>query len=149
MKTVSAYLNVSDSRAALEFYATVFGATEIGPTITMADGGIAHTETQIGASVVMLADSSEEWGNKCPKTLGGTPVSLNVVMEDVDATIATAVENGAEILIPVADQFYGIRQGRIRDPFGHEWVVSKLIEEVSEEEMQRRCDELFGGGGES
>jgi PhnB protein len=146
MNTVNAYLSVSDSRAALEFYATVFNAEEIGPTITTPDGMIAHTEFKIGDSVVMMADASEEWGNSCPKMMGGTTVRLNVDVDDVDATMLKAEEAGGEIMIPAADQFYGFRQGRIKDSFGHEWVVSKMIEEILPDEMQRRCDAMLGSG---
>jgi PhnB protein len=91
----------------------------------------------------MLADEFPEFGNVSPATLNGTTVRLHLEVDDVDAVCERAVAAGAVVLIPVADQFYGHRAGRLRDPFGHEWIVSTLIETVSAEEMQRRCDAMF------
>ena len=144
MPQVVPYLTVNDSKAAIEFYKAAFLAEHIGPTINGPDGSIAHTEIKIGESIVMMADANKEWGNMSPLDIGGTAVLLSIELDDVDATVERAEAAGATILMPVADQFYGHRSGRIKDPFGHEWVVSKVIEEVSEEEMQRRADAMFG-----
>ena len=86
-----------------------------------------------------------DFGTSEPRALGGTPVRLALDVEDADATVAAAERAGARVLIPVDDQFYGYRAGRIEDPFGHVWIVSQLIESLSQEEMQRRMDEMFGG----
>jgi len=150
--TVSVSLVVQDAKAAMDFYGKVFGAKELY-RLTMPDGGIAHAEFRIGDTVVMIADERNEWGNKSPRVLGGSPVVLNVMVDDPEATVAKAEAEGGKILIPVADQFYGFRSGRIQDPGGHLWIVSKLIEEVSPDEMQKRMDmmmaaeESVGGGG--
>ncbi|MGB9165329.1 MAG: VOC family protein [Rhodomicrobium sp.] len=150
--TVSASLVVRDAKAAMNFYEKVFGAKELYH-LTMPDGGIAHAEFKIGDTVVMIADERSEWGSKCPETLGGSSVALKVMVDDPDVTVAKAEAEGGKSLIPVADQFYGFRSGRIQDRDGHLWIVSKLIEEVSPDEMQKRIDimvaaeESVGGGG--
>ncbi len=139
--TVSASLVVKDAKAAIEFYKAVFGAEHLY-SLTMPGGGTAHGEFKIGNTIVMIADENPQWGNKSPQTLGGSPVTLNVMVDDPDATMAKAEKAGGKVLIPVADQFYGYRSGRLQDPSGHLWIVSKVIEELSPEEMQRRMDEM-------
>lgn len=150
--TVSVRLVVKDAKAAMAFYEKVFDAKELY-RLTMPDGGITHAEFKIGDTVIMITDESPRVGNACPGTLGGTPVVLNVMVNDPDATVAKAETEGGKVQVPVADQFYGYRAGRIQDPAGHLWIVSKLIEVVSPEEMQKRIDmmmaaqESAGGGG--
>jgi PhnB protein len=150
--TVSVSLVTRDAKAAMDFYEKVFGAKELY-RLTLPDGGIAHAEFKIGDTVIMIADEKPQWGNKGPATLGGSPVVLNVMVDDPDATVAKAAAEGGKVLLPVADQFYGYRSGRIQDPDGHLWIVSKLIEEVSPDEMQKRMDTMIaaeqslGGGG--
>ena len=151
-RTVSVSLVVRDAKAAMAFYEKVFGAKHLY-SLTMQNGGIAHAEFKIGDTVLMISDENPEWGSKSPKTLGGSPVVLNVMVDDPDVTVAKAAAGGGKILLPVADQFYGYRSGRIQDPDGHLWIVSKLIEELSPEEMQKRMDMMMaaedsiGGGG--
>ena len=142
--TATAYLNVRDAARALEFYKKAFGAKElmrlVGP-----GGKVLHAEIKIGDSVIMIAEEVEEWGNLSPQTLGGSPVRIVLYVEDVDALARQAVAAGAKLLVPVADQFYGDRSGRLQDPFGHLWLISTHTEDVSPEEMQKRTDALFGG----
>ena len=140
---VSPYLTVVDAGAALDFYAQALGAIETGPRLTAPDGTIVHTEFRIGAASVMLAEHNPDFGTAEPHSLGGTPVRLALSVENADATVEAAERTGAKVLIPVSDQFYGYRAGRIEDPFGHVWIVSQLIESLSQEEMQRRLDEMF------
>jgi PhnB protein len=128
---------VKGAAKAIEFYKRVFGAVEV-MRLSGSDGKVAHAEIRIGDSMLMLADESPEWGNRSPETLGGTPVFIALYLPDVDAVAARAVEAGAKILIPVADQFYGDRMGRLADPFGHIWLVATHKEDVSAEEMQKR-----------
>ncbi len=142
-RVVTPHLVVDDSEAAIAFYTEVFGATELF-RLTSPDGAIVHAEIKVGQSLVMIADESPEHGSVSPKTLGGTPVILNLKLNDVDRVAAAAIACGAELLIPISDQFYGERSGRLRDPFGHLWIVSTHIEDVSPEEMQRRADKLYG-----
>ncbi|MGH1361970.1 MAG: VOC family protein [Calditrichia bacterium] len=139
------YITVKNTAEAIAFYEKAFAAKETAGRMTDSAGRVMHAELTIGDSVIMLADEMPEFGNTSPETLGGTPVVLNLNVEDADAVAKTAEEAGAEVLFPVADQFYGYRSGRLKDPFGHIWVLSQLLEELSDEEMQRRANELFGG----
>lgn len=136
---VTPYLSVNDAAAAIEFYKKGFGATEVmrlpGP-----DGKLGHAEIRIGDALVMLADESPDYGNLSPKTLGGSAVRLHMYVENVDAFFEQAVAAGAKVLIPIADQFYGDRSGRLEDPFGHVWLISTHKEDVSPEEMQKRME---------
>ena len=138
--SVAVTLVVRDAKAAIEFYKQAFGAKHLY-SLTMPGGTIAHGEFKIGDTVIMIADENPQWGSKSPQTLGGSPVTLNIMVDDPDAIIAKAEASGAKVLIPASDQFYGYRSGRIQDPFGHIWIVSKMLEELSPEEMQRRMDE--------
>ncbi len=141
---VTPYLCVDGAAAAIDFYGAVFGATERmrmpGP-----DGRIGHAELQLGDSVIMLADESPEIGFRSPKAIGGSPVTLSVYADDVDAVVARAEQAGATVLRPVEDQFYGDRSGEFEDPFGHRWSVATHVEDVSPEEMGRRAAEAMGG----
>jgi PhnB protein len=139
--TLSPSLVIDGAADAIDFYVKVLGATERmrfgGP-----DGRIGHAELQIGDSVVMLADEYPDMGYIGPKSVGGTPVTLSVWVDDVDATFAGAIAAGATETRPVEDQFYGDRTGTFEDPWGHRWHVSTHIEDMSMEEMHRRAAEL-------
>jgi PhnB protein len=141
---VTAYLSIDGAADAIDFYAKVLGATERmrmgGP-----DGKIGHAEIQVGDSTIMLADVHPAFGNKSPKDLGGSPVSLMVYVADVDDTYATALASGAKEMQPLEDKFYGDRSAMFEDPWGHQWTVASHVEDVSEEEMERRMAELPGG----
>ena len=144
-RRITPCLTVVGAAKALEFYAAVFGATERmrfpGP-----DGTIAHAEIQIGDSVVIVEDEDPQRGTKAPPPggLAGSPASLFIYVEDVDAVIAHAADLGATVQRPAEDQFYGDRDGHIVDPFGHGWTVASHVEDVSPEELGRRMAELFG-----
>jgi PhnB protein len=135
--SVTPYLIVTGAAAALDFYAKVFGATELmrmpGP-----DGRIGHAEIKIGDSPIMLADEHPEIDARSPKTIGGTPVGILIYVPDVDAIFNQAVAAGAKVLKPLSNQFYGDRSGTVEDPFGHKWTIATHVEDVSPEEMQRR-----------
>lgn len=140
------YLNIKGATEAVEFYKKAFGAEEVG-RISMADGTIGHCEMKIGNARFMIAEESITWGNKSPMTIGGTPVSLCVYVDDVDAVFNRAVAEGATPVgeMVVKDQFYGDRAGTISDPFGHHWSLMTHIEDVTFEEMQKRSDVMFAG----
>jgi PhnB protein len=140
------YLAVDGADAAIAFYTTVFGATE-RMRMPAPGGRVGHAELQIGDSMIMLADEFPEMGNKSPKTIGGSPVTLSIYVEDVDAVFAKAVEGGATSLRAVEDQFYGDRSGQFEDPFGHRWNVSTHVEDVPPDEMERRAAAAMGGAG--
>ena len=137
-------LAVDGAAAAIDFYCEVFGAT-VRMRMDGPDGRVGHAELQLGDSVVMVADEYPEVGHRGPRAVGGTPVTLSVYVEDVDATFAAAVAAGANELRPVEDQFYGDRVGQFEDPFGHRWSVGTHVEDISEEEMARRAEEAMRG----
>jgi PhnB protein len=131
------YLCIQGAAAAIDFYKTAFGATE---TMRMAgpDGKIGHAEIQIGKARLMLADEHPEIGFLSPRTLGGSPVTIHIYVEDVDALAAQAAAAGAKVMRAVADQFYGDRAGQFEDPFGHVWYFATHKEDLSPEEIQKR-----------
>ena len=141
---VTPYLIVDDADAAIDFYKSVLGASE---RMRMAgqDGKVGHAELEIGDSVIMLADEHPEMDAHGPKTVGGTPVSLHVYVEDADGVFERAIESGAEALRPVEDKFYGDRSGSFEDPFGHHWHVATHVEEVPPEEMSKRAEAAATG----
>jgi PhnB protein len=110
----------------------------------MPDGRLAHAEMALGDSVVMLSDEFPEYGGKAPEALGGSPVSMHLHVEDVDAFVKRAVSSGASVRKPVMDQFYGDRSGQLEDPFGHLWWVATHKEDVAPDEMQKRLQAMFG-----
>jgi PhnB protein len=135
--SVTPYLVVKDAARAISFYERAFGAKQL-VRMPEPDGRIGHAELRIGDSRVMLADEFPEMGARGPHAIGGTPVTIHLYVEDVDAVVASAVAAGARIDRPVADQFYGDRSGKLTDPFGHSWYVSTHTEDVSADEMRRR-----------
>ena len=136
--TATPYLIVRDAASAIEFYKKAFGATEL---MRMADpsGRIGHAEIKIGNSPIMMADEVPEMGYRSPQSLGGSPVSILLYVEDVDAVFSQAIAAGAKVQRPVEDQFYGDRSGGVTDPFGHVWYVATHKEDVSPEEMRKRA----------
>ncbi|MFC7344200.1 VOC family protein [Saccharopolyspora griseoalba] len=137
---VTPYLIVDNGTAAIDFYTSVLGAEERMRMPTQ-DGKIAHAELSIGDSIIMLSDADEHDAN----SLGGTPVLLYVYVEDVDRVHERALQAGATSVSPVEDQFYGDRSGQFDDPFGHRWSVATHVEDVSEEEMERRVEQVMSG----
>ena len=137
--TVTPYLIVNDGAAALEFYRNAFGATELY-RMESPEGRIAHAEIKIGNSPIMLAEEVADMGYLGPRALGGTPVSILLYVEDVDALAEQAVSAGAKLVKPVKDQFYGDRTGGVEDPFGHQWHIATHVEDVSPEEIKRRYE---------
>jgi len=135
--SITPYLVVKGAAAAIDFYKAAFGATEL-MRMPQAEGRVGHAELKIGDSVIMLADEFPEMKIVGPKTLGGTPVGILLHVADADATFNRAVSLGAQVLRPMADQFYGDRSGTLIDPFGHKWTISHHVEHLSPEELQRR-----------
>lgn len=140
---VSAALAVDGAADAIDFYTGVLGA---GERLRMpGPDGITHAELEFGESIVMLADEQPEMDFFAPPKFGGSPVSLQVYVDDVDAVFAKAIEAGATALREPEDQFYGDRSAQFEDPWGHRWGVATHIEDVSEEEMERRMAEMMEG----
>jgi PhnB protein len=140
---VTPYLIVDDANGAIDFYVSVLGANE---RMRMPGPGdrVGHAELTIGDSMIMLADEFPDMGVRSPKSIGGSPVTIHVYVEDVDATIALAVNAGAAITRPVEDKFYGDRGGEFLDPYGHRWSIASHVEDLSSEEMQLRMGEMPG-----
>lgn len=142
-RRVTPCLIVQGGARALEFYASVFRATDRmrfpGP-----GNSIAHAEIQIGDSIIIIEDESPERGTKAPPAggIGGSPSFLFIYVEDVDAVIAHAVKLGAKLQRPAQNQFYGDRDGYILDPFGHGWTIATHVEDVEPAEMMRRMAEM-------
>ena len=142
--SVTPYLIIKGAAKALDFYRKAFGATELFRMATP-DGQVGHAEIMIGDSHVMLADEPDPTqmpGYKGPKSLGGTPVSLMIYIEDVDSVFARSIGAGGKVMREVQDQFYGDRTGTFEDPFGHVWTVATHKEDLSPEEIERRAREM-------
>jgi PhnB protein len=141
---VTPYLHVNGAAGAIDFYRDILGAEERmrmpGP-----EGKLGHAELQIGESIVMLADEFPDMDIYGPKSIGGTPVTLHVYVEDVDAVFDAALAAGATSVRAVENQFYGDRTGQFEDPFGHRWNVATHVEDVAPEEMEKRMAEAMAG----
>jgi len=135
--SVTPYLMIDGAAQAIEFYKAAFGAKEEG-RFEGPGGKIGHAEIKIGDSPVMLSDEYSEMGYVGPKKRGGTSVTLLIYVEDVDSVFKQAISAGATEERPVVNQFYGDRSGTLVDPFGHVWTIATHVEDVTEEEMQRR-----------
>jgi len=144
-QTATAYLTLKDAAAAIEFYKKAFGATEvmrlIGPGTR-----IGHAEIRIGNSKIYLSDEFPDFGSVAPQRLGGSPVKMDIIVDDVDAVAARAIAAGAKEIRAIQDQFYGMRTGQVADPFGYVWNISTVLEDLTGEEMQKRYDDLVKQG---
>jgi PhnB protein len=141
MHSVTPHLICAGAAKAIEFYKEAFGATEQA-RLPGPDGRLMHAAVKIGDSQVMLVDEMPEWGALGPKALKGSPVTLHLYVEDVDAAVKKAVSAGAKVTMPVADQFWGDRYGKIEDPFGHHWSIATHLRDVGAEEAQQAMREM-------
>ncbi len=140
--TATPYLLCRAADQAIAFYKKAFGAKEktrmLGP-----DGSVMHAEITIGDSHVMLGEENVAMGMHSPQSLGGTPAGVMLYVPNVDKTFAAAVAAGATVNMPVADQFWGDRYGKLTDPFGHQWSIATHIEDMTPKEMGKRADAFF------
>lgn len=134
---ITPYLVIKGAAAAIDFYKKAFGAVEV-MRMPQPDGRVGHAELKFGDSFVMLADEFPEMNIVGPQTLGNSPVGILLYVDDVDAVFNRAISLGATVNKPLADQFYGDRNGTVIDPFGHKWTIATHKEDVSMEEMERR-----------
>lgn len=143
MHTVTPHLICAGAATAIEFYKKAFNAVEMrrmaGP-----QGKLIHALIRIGDSAVMLIDEFPDWGSLGPKSLKGSPVTIHLYVEDVDAIVERAVGAGAKITMPLDDTFWGDRYCKLEDPFGHQWSVATHIRDVTAEEMQQGAQKLCG-----
>ncbi len=148
--SANACLVVRDPERAIEFYRRAFGATEL---MSLKDpaGNVMHASIKIGDSPIEIAPEDPAY-NQSPQALGGSPVIMSLYVEDVDTFASQAIEAGARVVFPVADQFYGDRAGRLSDPFGHLWIVATHKEDLTAEQIAERAakwmSEQSAGGGE-
>jgi PhnB protein len=141
--SINTYLVVKNADRAIEFYKKAFGAEERfrlhGP-----DGKtIMHADLKIGDSVFMLTEESKEMKALSPESIGGSPVTMYVYVKDVDSIFNQAVSEGATVLKPVSDQFYGDRSGYLRDPFGHLWSIATHKKDLSPDELRKAGEAFF------
>jgi PhnB protein len=135
--SLSPHLVVDDAAAAIDFYVKAFGATELG-RVPHPDGRLVHAALLLNGSTVMLNDDFPDFNDgksSTPTSLGGTPVTIHLQVPDVEAAFARALDAGAVVVAPLADQFWGDRYGMVRDPFGHHWSLGQPVREVSMEEI--------------
>lgn len=140
--TLTPHLTVRDADKALEFYKNALGA-EILHVARTPDGKVMHASLRIGDSMLMLNDEFPEMGGLSPLSTGGAGVTIHIYTEDVDAAFNRAVSAGAEVKMPLMDQFWGDRYGMVADPFGHKWSLATHIKDMSQEEMQHGQDEAM------
>ena len=141
--SITPMLIVKDGLKAIEYYKKVFGAIDKGTMMMPDNKSVAHAELLIGDSKIMLSDEFPEMKSLSPTTIGGSPVSLYLYVEDVDKTFNLAVTEGGKSLFPVQDRFYGDRHGTIQDPFGHIWSIATHIKDLTKEEMKKVAEEAF------
>jgi uncharacterized glyoxalase superfamily protein PhnB len=136
MHALTPHLICAGAADAIEFYKRAFNAAELS-RLPGSDGKVMHAMLRIGDSALMLVDEAPQCGMLGPKTLKGSPVTVHLYVENVDATVTRAVAAGARITMPVADMFWGDRYGQLEDPFGHRWSVATHTRDVSPEEMRQ------------
>jgi PhnB protein len=143
--TVTPRLIVRGGQSAIDFYRAAFGAEPLHEPFTGPDGRVIHAEIRIGNSVVMITEEGADEAPAGSAAMRGDAVTaiMATYWEDVDAAWQRALAAGAEIIYPLADHFYGERGGRLRDPFGQQWMLSQRIERVSAAEMERRAAQYF------
>ncbi|MDR5805380.1 VOC family protein [Caballeronia sp. LZ001] len=136
MRSLTPHLTCAGAAEAIDFYVRAFNAVELG-RLPGPDGKLMHAMVKIGDSVLMLVDENPTFGMLGPKAIKGSPVTIHLYVEDVDATFTQAINAGAEVTMPVAQMFWGDRYGRLVDPFGHQWSLASHVRDVSPEDMQK------------
>lgn len=132
-------LIVRGAALAVDFYASAFAARELARYVNRRTGAVSHVDLAIGDALLSVTEEARNFNSDAPDSLGGSPVVLQLRVEDVEATFDRACRSGATVVFPLLE-FCGERMGRVRDPFGHLWLLSQVLEELSVEEKQRRRD---------
>lgn len=143
MHSVTPHLICAGAADAIDFYKKAFGAAEMSRLLG-ADGKVMHAMLRIGDSAVMLVDEAPAHGMLGPKALKGSPVTIHLYVEDVDALVARAVAAGATITMPLENTFWGDRYGILEDPFGHRWSVATHVRDVTPDEMKQAMQKMSG-----
>ncbi|WP_245152365.1 VOC family protein [Allopusillimonas soli] len=146
MATVTPHLVCAGAADAIAFYKKAFGAVEKS-RLELMPGKIAHAYLRIGDSAIFLMDEVPEWNARGPKMLKGSPVSLHLYVQDVDAATEQAIAAGATVVMPVEDMFWGDRYGVVEDPFGHRWSLATHVQDLTPEEIGRNAQEMMARGG--
>ena len=141
MHTVTPHLICAGAAEAIEFYKNAFGAIEL-TRMPGADGKVMHASIRIGDSVIMLNEENPKWGSLGPKHLKGSPVTIHLYVENVDAVFEQAVRAGAKVTMPLDDAFWGDRYGKLEDPFGHQWSIGTHMRDPSVEEMRKAMEQM-------
>lgn len=137
---VTAYITTEDCNDAIEFYKKAFNAVENSARIMDDQNRIGHTSIEIGETTIHISDEHPELNILGPNSIGNSPVRFILQVDDVDTVFKRALDLGAKELIPVEDQFYGERSGRLSDPSGHIWIISTTLEELSNDELKERTE---------
>ena len=130
-----------DVSAEIDFCNTTFGAVDLGSR-PGPDGTVVHALLTIGGAMIMIEAEWPTLASRAPQPDGSSPVVIYVYVEDVDKVIERAVAAGAQVLLPVKDQFWGDRTGRVLDPSGHVWTISTRVEETSSAERDNRWSNI-------
>lgn len=141
MHTITPHLICAGASDAIEFYRKAFGAVELSRMPGL-DGKLMHASIRIGDSVIMLNEEMPEWGSFGPKHLKGSPVTIHLYVENVDALFEQAVRAGAKVTMPIDDMFWGDRYGKLEDPCGHQWSIGTHVRDASPEEMQKAMEQM-------
>jgi len=141
MHSVTPHLVCAGAANAIEFYKKAFGAEEQA-RLPGPDGRIMHAAVKIGDSTVMLVDEMPEWGALGPKALKGSPVTIHLYVDDADKFVERAAKAGAKVTMPVAEQFWCDRYGKLEDPFGHHWSVATHVRDVGPEDMKKAMKDM-------
>lgn len=144
MHSLTPYLVCAGAADAIAFYQKAFQAVELGK-VANAQGKVLNAQLRIGNSMFMLMDEFAEFGALGPKSLKGSPVTIHLQVEDVDAVVKQAIAAGATLRMPVKDEFWGDRMGVLEDPFGHKWSVATHTRDVSPEEMRQQAAKAMAG----
>jgi PhnB protein len=143
MHTITPHLVCDGAADAIDFYVKAFGAIEVS-RLPGPNGRLMHGAVRIGDSSLMLVDEMPEWGALGPRALKGTPVTIHLYVEDVDAAVAKAAAAGAKITMPVTDMFWGDRYGQLEDPFGHRWSIATHTRDLTPDEIQQGMAKMGG-----
>jgi PhnB protein len=144
LHTVTPHLTVRDGSKLIEFYTHAFGARELRRSVAPDGKSILHAELQIGDSRIFLNDEFPEMGARSPLAINGTPVHIHLYVEDVDSLFQRAVSAGAQVVMPLADQFWGDRYGVVEDPSGHRWAIASHIRDTTPEQLKQATSSVFG-----
>lgn len=146
---VTPCLTLKNSLEAIEFYKKAFGAKELEIFPSPDGGSTMHAAIKIGDSILMMGDERPDMDCKSAETLGTSPISLYIYMPNVDDAFKQAADAGGEVIMPVADMFWGDRCGTLKDPFGYSWTIATHTRDLTQEEVQEGAEAFFAAAGKT